>query len=270
MFIKIRAFLSERIGLHFGDRKKRLLEDRLQLRLKANGLASFEEYWRHLSDRENRKAELPALYDSVTSWDTRFFRHPEQIEALTGSVLPDIVKSKGKKRAIRVWSAGCSTGDEAYTLAIVLDEFVGRLEGDWTAEVVGTDLSESALAIARKGRYAQFSLRDTPPAVLGAYFEHVDASEYLVRPDLRERVAFRMLNLTHKAMVSTMADYDVIFCRNVITYFNTDTKNKVMDQLASSLRYGGYLFLGQAESLYGVTTVLNRKQVDGALVYKKE
>jgi chemotaxis protein methyltransferase CheR len=270
LFAKLSVFLGDRTGLHFNHHKKRLLEDRMQIRLRANGLSAFEEYWHLLADRERRQKELPALYDSVTSWDTRFFRHPEQFDALTAKVLPDVVRTKEKGRTIRVWSAGCSTGDEAYTLAIVLGEALPAYGEDWKLEVVATDLSESALAIAARGRYSRFALRDVPPDKMETYFERVDQNEYFLRNGLKDEVAFRPLNLGNKAMVSTMSEFDVIFCRNVITYFSPDAKERLMDQIAACLRYGGFLFLGQSESLYGVTTTLNRVQFEGALAYKKE
>ena len=215
---------------------------------------------------------MPLLFDAVTSWETRFFRSPSQLDVLTTEILPEILAEKAKQddRKILIWSAGCSTGEEVYTLSILMNEFFAKQEEQWRVEILATDLSDAALKIARKGIYSSAGIRGVPPEYLEKCFTKIEGGQWKVNDEIKSKIAFRTLNFAHKARLSALSGINIIFCRNVITYFDSEFNDKLMNQLHNCLCLGGYLFLGPTESLLNISADFSIVKFPDTLVYKKE
>ena len=247
-----------RINLH--DGKKDLVRARIAKQLRAGGFASTEQYIQHVrGDRSGRA--LVMLVDSVSTNLTSFFRESKHFDHLREKFLPNlIVQKRAQKRCrMRAWSAGCSSGEEAYTLAMVLSEAL-RKQGAWDVKILATDISTRVLDIAKRGTYPKSCLRDVPQQLLGEYFASAapspdarpgEQATYSVTSPLRNLVAFRRLNLMDSPWPFS-GSFDFIFCRNVMIYFDKPTQERLVDRYWESLEPGGLLFTGHSESLTGI------------------
>ena len=272
-FRQLRDLIHQNSGLYFADSKLMLLEDRLAKRLKMNRLSSYEEYLALFGGEATREKEMAELFNAITTWETSFFRDPAQLQVFREKVLPELSDARKKDggKPLQIWSAGCSTGEEAYTLAMLAREHT-EAPGPPTPEVriTGTDLSDAALDIAKSAQYGGQALRSVPPELRVKYFDEGDNGQFVVSKDIRKIVTLRKLNFANRTMISTVAGIDVIFCRNVITYFDDTFKKWLVEHFHNSLRYGGYLFLGKAESLHNIADAFQLVQYEGALAYRKE
>jgi chemotaxis protein methyltransferase CheR len=235
--------------------KKTMLEARLQKRLKANSMGSFEEYGDFVFSHEGRQTELIHLIDVVTTNKTDFFREPAHFEYLVKTALPAIMASRDdlRREPIRIWSAGCSTGEEPYTLTMVLSEFAaGRPDFNFT--ITASDISTRVLQIAHTGIYPE-DRTDTIPLNLKKKYltKSREKSRGLVRicPALRSNISFRRINFMDDEL-GISEKMDVIFCRNVVIYFDKQTQQTLMRKFYKQLRPGGYLFIGHSETLNGL------------------
>jgi chemotaxis protein methyltransferase CheR len=269
-FILLRDFIYEQSGIFFTDGKKEQLASRLALRLKANNLKDFDKYYYLLKYDPCASKELRALFDSVTTNETSFYRSPPQIQAFQEKVLPEILARKERQgeRTARLWSAGCSTGEEPYTMAIVLSQVLNGRK-DWDVRIVATDISEKALRSAKDAMYGEYSLRAVPQEVKRDFFV-VQGSTYRIRDEVRALVELQFLNLNDARRVQLMKGFDVIFCRNVLIYFDDQVKRRFVAQLYDCLNHGGYLFIGHSESLHNISRAFKLVHFPGALAYKKE
>lgn len=269
-FILLRDFIYEQSGIYFADTKKNQLEARLSQRLRANNLADYDKYYYLLKYDPNSSREMRALFDSVTTNETSFFRSPPQIQAFQEKVMPEVVlrKEKTGDRRIRLWSAGCSTGEEPYTMGIVLKQVLDD-GAPWDVKIVATDISEKALRSAKAALYSDYSLRSVPPEIKRGFFVP-DGSSYRVVDDVRNLVDLQYLNLNDARRVQIMKGFDVIFCRNVLIYFDDEAKKRFVAQLYDCLNHGGYLFIGHSESLHNISRAFKLVHFPGALGYKKE
>jgi chemotaxis protein methyltransferase CheR len=238
-------------GIALGTEKKTMLEVRIKRRLKALNLDSYRQYCEALFGRERPKDEILHLIDVVTTNKTDFFREPRHFEFLTGSALPDLTARNRTGRPLLVWSAGCSTGEEPYTLAMVMSEYALSHSG-FRFRILATDVSTTVLAKADRGVYAKEVVAPIPAALQRKYFlRSRDRESGLMRvaPELRRTVEFRRINFMD-------SDYgipekaDAIFCRNVIIYFDRPTQERILGNLAAHLAPGGYMFVGHAETLH--------------------
>ncbi|MFN7132192.1 MAG: CheR family methyltransferase [Myxococcales bacterium] len=252
-------------GIVFRDDMRYLLERRLAGRLRALGLADFTNYYRHLRFDPGRRAELEAAVDALTTNETYFFRDETQLRAFSEELLP-LVASQRRQRRLRVWSAGCSTGEEPYTLAMLIRES-GLFEG-WDVDIFGTDISRRVLALARKGQYPPTAFRQTPPEMLQRYFVN-EGGRYAVADTLRGMVTFGHVNLLDESMFNVVGRMDVIFCRNVMIYFDLAARRRVLKHLHARLNEGGYLLLGHSESLINVTADFELVHLKNDLIYRK-
>ncbi len=268
VFAQLRELIYSRCGISFADSKKYLLESRLAKRLELRNLKSFDDYYYYLMYDRSKEEEVSVLINTIVTNETSFFRDQVQLDAFQKGVVPKIVESKkrGAKRTIRVWSAACSTGEEPYTLAMMLLETVGP-EG-WTLEVIGSDISDNVLNSAKKATYEQYSLRNAPPAFLSKYFANSGGS-YTVKENVQRLVKYRKINLMNSFETRLIRDIDVVFCRNVLIYFDDASKKKAVSHLYDSLVKGGYLFVGFSESLHNVTRLFRPVSIDGSLVHQK-
>ncbi|HUA16175.1 MAG TPA: protein-glutamate O-methyltransferase CheR [Verrucomicrobiae bacterium] len=268
--IRIRDLIYQVAGIFHPDNKLRLLLDRCGRRMKELKVQTLHEYLDCLTIRPIRQTELVALLNEITIGETCFFRNQPQLDALRQIVVPKIIEAKAKLplRRLRIWSAGCSTGEEPYTLSMLLrEESSGRLK-DWTVEIQATDLNERSLAHAKNAVYGSYSTRNLSAYYRQKYF--VPVGDHLqVQPAIRSDIGFSRLNLSDDARMTFMKGLDVIFCCNVLIYFDLTSKRRVIQHFYNNLLPHGYLFLGHSESLYGVTNDFSLVHLPGATAYIK-
>ncbi len=268
-FVLLRDFIYQQTGIYIADNRKYLLETRLTNRLKTLGLNSFSEYYYFLKYDPERKKELEKLYSVITTNETCFFRNPPQLEVFQNKILPEVIERSRTSRKLRLWSAGCSTGEEPYTLAIILHEVLKTEISRWNIKITGNDISMDVLRAAERGIYGEYSLRLTPPHLKAKYFNKIGEGKYQVRPFLKKIVSFRHINLIDRFQVKQIEKSHVVFCRNVIIYFDEEAKKKVINLIYDNLLDGGYLFLGHSESLHNLSRAFTPKYYPGTIVYKK-
>ncbi|HZS12468.1 MAG TPA: protein-glutamate O-methyltransferase CheR [Nitrospirales bacterium] len=265
-FRDLQGLIYEQSGIFFAENKKYVLEERLRPRLVTRGCDSFEDYYCLLRYDAWRDQELIALFDLVTTNETYFYRDRQQLLAFTETIVPTVIAANKERKWLRIWSAACSTGDEPYTLALMLLEMPALTE--WTIEILATDISEASLASARRGSYDAYAVRNVPPAVLKRYFTE-DGGRYVIGPQARAMVKFMTLNLYDTPRMKIMRGLDVIFCRNCLIYFDDKAKKRIVQGLTESLRVGGYLVIGFSESLHGVRSGLEPIHSHRAVIYRK-
>jgi chemotaxis protein methyltransferase CheR len=238
--------------------------------MKALGVASFPEYFDLLSRTSNRDAEIRNLLNEITVGETSFFRNGPQLNAIRKIILPKLVEARTKLPflQLRIWSCGCSTGEEPYTLAMILLEESAALLKGWNWEIIATDLNDRSLETAREGVYDSYSLRNTAPRYIERYFAP-RAPDFAISNEVKTRVRFRRLNVLDEDKISLVKDSDIILCANVLIYFNAASKKRTVRHVFNSLRPGGYFFLGHSESLYGVSDAFRLVHFPGATAYMK-
>jgi len=249
-FYKLRGFIYTKSGLSFPDGKKYLLECRLTPRLNAVHCPTFEDYLSYIQFDPGRDKELIQLLNCVTTNETFFFRDITQMDCFRQVILPQVIKARQNARAIRIWSAGCSSGEEPFTLAMILAEEFSSVM-NWDVQILATDLSDHVLQAAGKGVYGPYAVRNIPPAYLQKYFTATEG-QYLVGPTLRKYVKFSRLNLFDALQMRSMKNIDVILCRNVLIYFDQEVRKKIVSNFFDALRPSGSLIIGFSESLSGV------------------
>lgn len=268
--VRIRDVIHQIAGIFHPDNKLVSLLDRCGRRMRELKTPTLSEYFEHLTNSPAGQTEVLALLNEITIGETCFFRSQPQLDGFRQIVIPKILEAKSKfpPRGIRIWSAGCSTGEEAYTLSmLMLEESQGRLK-DWNIEILATDLNERSLAHARNAIYGSYSTRNLSPHYRQKYF--IPAAGLLqVQPSVRNLVTFSRLNLTDDARMTFMNSLDAIFCRNVLIYFDAASKERVTQHFFNNLLPHGYLFLGHSESLYGVNRDFEFVRVPGGTVYAK-
>jgi chemotaxis protein methyltransferase CheR len=260
-FDRLSEFIVGHCGIKMPPAKKIILESRLQKRLRSLGIASFKEYCDYVFESEEGAAELVHMIDAVTTNKTDFFREPVHFQFLTETVLPEFLAEaadRGRKQ-FHVWSAGCSSGQEPYTLAIVLTEFAQQ-HPEFQFAILATDISTRVLEKARLGIYDQQVIEDVALSLKQKYFlRSKDREKGLIRvvPELRAKILFERLNLMEEQL-SVAEPMDALFCRNVIIYFERDTQYSLLSRLCRCLKTGGYLFLGHSETVHGFDLPLAR------------
>jgi chemotaxis protein methyltransferase CheR len=265
-FARFRDFIHAASGIYLEDGKLDSLRISLVTRATRLGFPAFEDYYRVLAEDEREFNELMNL---VTINETSFFRFPQQFEAFQTRVLPEIMAAKPQSnKTIRVWSAGCSTGEEPYSLGMTLLD-AGILGLGWTPQILGTDVSTRALAIAQKASYGRRTMLNVSKEVVARHFEPADDG-YRVAPHVRGLVDFGYHNLIKEPYpLSLMGNWDVIFCRNVTIYFRLDSTRRVVSNFFNSLNPGGYLFIGHSETLSSISDEFEPVEVGGVFLYRK-
>ena len=255
-FRRFSEFIYEQCGVKLPPAKRTMLTVRLNKRLRALNMTSFRKYFEYVSGPDGRSGELVRMIDVVTTNKTDFFREPKHFEFLNRQALPGIMganRRKGRKR-LNIWSAGCSSGEEPYTLAMLLSEFFEReKEGDYG--ILATDISTRVLEIAKKGIYPERVIAPIPAILKRRYLMRGKGSSkglFRVAPELRNRVSFQRLNLNTGRSFEVKTLMDIIFCRNVIIYFDRDTQIRLFEKFYEQLVPGGYIFIGHSETLHGI------------------
>jgi chemotaxis protein methyltransferase CheR len=253
-FAKVARFIESTTGIRVPPAKKTMVEGRLRRRVRALGLANIDEYCRVVFEEGGFDAESVHLIDAVTTNKTDFFREPSHFDTLRSRCLPEATKrGAGLNRPYKVWSAACSIGAEPYTLAMVLAEYGASTGGDWRFQILGSDISTQVLAKAARAVYPEDMIEPVPMELRKRYLlRSNDRTKRLVRivPELRGTLSLLHLNLM-ESHYPVDPDFDAIFCRNLLIYFDRATQDAVVGRLCQHLRPGGYLFLGHAESLAG-------------------
>jgi chemotaxis protein methyltransferase CheR len=264
-FSFLRTFVYEHCGISLGEHKRQLVQGRLLRRLRALKLRDFQSYCELL--RRDPQGELGELASAISTNVTAYFRESHHFDLLTNELLPRWLAEKKNGGRLRIWSAGCATGEEPYTLAIVLAEALEKHGGNVDAKILATDLSPQALETARKGVYPIERLEGVSAERRRRWFLRGEG-EYdqyaCVHPRLRELVSILPLNLLHDWPMQ--GPFDAIFCRNVVIYFDKPTKQRLFQRYAGLLPDGGYLFLGHSESMYGLN---DNFDLIGRTVYRK-
>ncbi|HEX2968674.1 MAG TPA: protein-glutamate O-methyltransferase [Bacteroidales bacterium] len=258
-FNVLSAFVYEELGIKMPYVKKIMLQSRLQRRLSELKMSSFREYIDFVFSKEGQKEEIIKMIDVITTNKTDFFREPSHFDYLTESVLPEYQSEQQARKPLRIWSAGCSSGEEPYTIAIVLKEYIQN-HHEFDFEIFATDLSYRILQKASLAIYSEERVSSIPYDLKRKYFlKSKDSSSKTVRvvPDIRSKVTFQRLNFidNHYAVEKT---FDIIFCRNVLIYFDRATQQDVITKLSSKLRPDGYFFLGHSESITNMKVPLRQ------------
>ncbi|MBN2738254.1 MAG: protein-glutamate O-methyltransferase CheR [Spirochaetales bacterium] len=248
-------------GIHFTNTNRSILESRLKDRLKKLGLENCDTYYKQLKNDED---ELKNLLDSVTTNLTRFFRNTGHFQAFQNYVLPKLLSYKRKigENQFKLWSAGCATGEEPYSVAIAMKE---HLPSDVEIQILGSDLSLSSLMVAKEGYYPVARCKDIPEAYLKKYFSE-KREGYQIKPEIRELIKFDYHNLKFGSEVQSM---DIIFCRNVIIYFDQQAQKNAILKFWNSLKNYSFLFIGHSESLFGMNTQFKFIKTEWSTLYSK-
>ncbi|MBI2890091.1 MAG: protein-glutamate O-methyltransferase CheR [Nitrospirae bacterium] len=267
-FDYLRDLVYEETGILLGLEKRYLLESRLKERLDQLGLTTLDDYTEWMKTRQESRAEREHLVDLLTTQETSFFRHGAHFQTLREGVFPRLVEGiTARERPLRVWSAGCSTGEEAYSLVMTFLETRLPLQG-WKIRVFATDVSKRALQRAQAGLYRVSSLKNTQEMYVRKYFTR-EEDGLLVLPAVREAVTFVNMSLLEVRKVRLLPAMDVVFCRNVVMYFDDKARRTAAEHMADRLRGGGYLFLGHQESIPMQDLPLRPEDHGRALVYRK-
>lgn len=265
-FRLLRDLVQGHCGIAFRDETKYLMERRLGPRLQALGLASFAAYHRFLRYDPGRDAELEEALDLLTTNETYLYREPPQLRAFAREILPALAAALAPRRRLRILSAGCSTGEEAWTLAILVEDS-GLFEG-WEVEVVGVDLSRRCVAAARAGAYGEQAFRSPEAEPLRRWFR-LCGGKWVIDDGIRRRVRFARENLLDAHALTSVPRVDVAFCRNVMIYFDPAARRRLLALLHRKLRPGGWLLLGHAESLLDFTADFELAHLRSHLAYRK-
>lgn len=266
VFRLIRDFIRDYCGIYFDEESKFIVERRLNNRLRLHHMKDFREYYHFLLYDKKRDDEIQAIIDILTVNETYFFREKSQLTAFSEEILPELKERNKYKKRINIWSAACSTGEEPYTIAMLILEDGGF--SDWDVNILGSDISQRALRVARKGVYKKNSFRVTSQYFIKKYF-HKQNGEQRISDRVKRLVNFSFLNLVDSQKVKLIRPMDVIFCRNILIYFDQATRGKVVENFFETLTEGGYLLLGYSESLMNLTTSFTLKYLKNDIVYQK-
>jgi len=269
-FLGLRDFIYQRTGIFFQESKQYFLENRLHRRLSDLNLKSYRDYLELLQGPAGRE-ELKQLFIEITTNETSFWRNPPQIEAFQRVILPDaaqMVRQRGGTK-LRIWSAACSSGEEPYTIAMVCSEAKETVLKGLSVEILATDISEKVLTQGQEGIYGSYTLRNLTPSQLKQHFLPDGTDLYVVRPELKAMVHFRHFNLVDWPGYRTLGFFDVIFCRNVLIYFDEAVKSKVIKSFYDQLHPKAYLLVGHSESIHAYSTGFELLHFSKAMGYRK-
>jgi chemotaxis protein methyltransferase CheR len=271
VYRQIRDLVYKVSGIYKAEEKLYLLADGCARRMKQLEVRTPREYWDRLTAAPHRDAELRELLNEITIGETCLFRSQPQLDALRKVILPELVTEKTKQitKRLRIWSAGCSTGEESYTLAMNMLEESERLLKGWTVEILATDLNDRTVETAKTGIYGDYALRCTPDYFKRKYFSPVDDKKLQMRPEVKKLITFSRLNLQDDSKMLFMKGLDLIFCCNVLIYFDATSKTKVINHYFSNLNFGGYFFLGTSESLMNLNDKFHLVHFPGTIGYWK-
>ena len=266
-FRLLRDLLLQHAGLMFDESSLSIVERKLSERVAALELSSFGEYYKYIKLHPRGDLELQEVVEALTTAETYFFRQDYQLRAFVDELLPALKESNERSKRLTLWSAGCSSGEEVYTLAMLVDR--SGLFDDWEVRVIGSDISRKRIASARRGIYRENSFRTTTSEERSRYFEPLNDGTFQVIERIRAKCHFGQLNLMDRSRATIVGRVDAVFCRNVIIYFDAESRARAIDTMYERLVPGGYLLLGHSESLFHVSTAFELLHLREDLVYRK-
>jgi chemotaxis protein methyltransferase CheR len=268
-FVQLRDFIYDKSGIFVDEKRKYLFESRFSRRLAQLGLTSFSDYIKYL--KVDRGQELRQLFEMVTTNETSFCRDTKQLDSFRDNLLKEVLdrQRKAGRYELNIWSAGCSSGEEPYTLVFLLLETLKAEIARWKINITAVDLSEEMINRARAGLYTEYAFKTTPEEIRKRYFKEVE-NGWELDPRIRKLVNFMPMNLNDPMALKRVPRSHIIFCRNVIIYFDDAMKRKVVQAFYDNLLPGGYLLVGHSESLHKVSQSFKPVHNAGAIAYKKE
>lgn len=273
-FAAVREVITRFCGISLSNDYLARLQRVVALRMQRCGVEDVPSYVRILTGSLQETGEVLRLVEEVTNTETYFFREEFQLDALAEEILPELVRRRESRRRLTIWSAGCSSGEEPFTLAMILQTspLWGRQLHRWELRVLGTDINRRMVRRAREGLYRASSfkgLEESRQRSLQSRFFQTHADGFLVKDELREHVSFLHLNLLDRDGAGLFGEMDIILCRNVLMYFPVEVRLQVLRGFYRKLAVGGYLLLGHSENLLGLETPFESKRLKEALVYRK-
>lgn len=269
-FRELRDLIYSKCGIYYTESKKYLLEERIFKKFSINRFKSYDEYISLLRSDDSRE-ELNSLFEAITINETSFFRAEQQFEVFERIITPEIINVKRNigSNKFRIWSAASSTGEEAYSLAMLINEKIKPNHPDIDFEIIGSDINNAVIETAKKGIYKEYSVKHVPELYLKKYFK-VEGNSYILNNDIKQLVQFININLYDQNQMKIYTNFDVIFCCNVLIYFDKPSKEQVVSYLYDSLNKNGYLFVGYSESLHGISKDFKLIHLQRALSYKND
>lgn len=266
-FAKFCEFFYRKTGIQFQDNKRYYVERRIADRIDKTGSESFRDYFTFVRFQVSGE-ELQFLVNAMTVNETYFFREDYQFDALVRGILPALAAIKARKAPIRLWSIPCSSGEEPYSIAMTILEQWDRSD-DWDIEIHASDIDSKILAEARNGLYGARSLQRVPPHYLSKYFVHRGEGQYQIREELRESIDFALVNVVDPLQTRHYRDMDVIFCRNLLIYFDDVARRETVEMFYEVLSPGGFVCLGHSESMSRMTSLFVPRKFGDTIVYQK-
>lgn len=265
-FLRLRDLIHQYCGILLTDNLQFIVERRLRTRLEAMGVATFSEYYRAVKYAKDPSRELVEIVDLITTNETYFFREEQQLECFVHELIPDLLRERDIRMPLRIWSAGCSSGEEPFSVAMLLAEMAALPAVG--VDIFGSDISRKVLRQARLGQYRELALRQTNAQRRQRFFTP-EQNHWLLHDEIRRMVSFGQINLFDDSALSLMANVDVVLCRNVMIYFSKESRAKLLDSFYRKMRPGGYLLLGHSESLLNTSSPFEVVSLNRDIVYRK-
>ncbi len=266
-FLKFREFFYRKTGIQFEDGKRYFVDKRLIERIQATGYSDFRSYFNFMRFQVNGE-EMQKLINLMTVNETYFFREEHQLKCLVYSLLPAVVKSKDRGSIIRIWSIPSSSGEEPYSIALYLLEYCPLIHA-WDIEIIASDIDTEMLKKAKEGIYSTRSIQHIPPPCLKKYFQKVSDDSYQISEDLRQSIEFTHVNLNDPIDTKSYRNFDIIFCRNLLIYFDDLSRRKAAEVFFDALNPAGYILLGHSESMSRISPLFKVRKFQDAIVYQK-
>ncbi|RLB97127.1 MAG: chemotaxis protein [Deltaproteobacteria bacterium] len=268
-FMTFRNLVYDRCGINFESKKIYFVKKRLISRMEALEIATVEDYLRYLKFRDPKRTEFQELLNLLTTNETYMFREFDQLAVFAEDCLEEVCEKKKKlgNNQIRIWCAGCSTGEEAYTLAIILMEMLEPLS-DWNIKITATDIDTKVLSMAQKGEYSSRAVKDVPDEYLEQYLR-ITGGSFAVKSIVKKHITFTHLNLMDTNQLKSAGLFDFVFCRNVLIYFDEASRKEVVSQFYEHLDPGGFVFLGHSESIGRISSSFTLRKMGGMIMYQK-
>jgi chemotaxis protein methyltransferase CheR len=266
-FEAFREYFGRKIGIYFEPSKRYFVDRRLEQRMRETGHRTCGQYLRFVQ-LQTSQVELQALVNAMTVNETYFFREEYQLEALVGHVMDDLLARKRAGEPLRIWSLPCSTGEEPYSIAMYLLEHWGPMSRI-DVEIVGSDINSAVLDSCRRGVYTAYSMRNLPPELQRKYFQRLDNGNFQISADLRDAISFTNVNIIDPATLRGYRDFDLVFCRNLLIYFDEATRRDAVQSLYDALAPGGFICLGHSESMSRISSLFTVAKMSNSLIYQK-
>jgi chemotaxis protein methyltransferase CheR len=262
-----RDFFRRRTGIYFDDNKRYFVDRRLEARIAATEQLSCRQYL-NLVQFQPSQAEFQTLVNLMTVNETYFYREDYQLKTMVDEVMDDVLKRKGLQRPLRIWSLPCSTGEEPYSIGIYLLENWPRIQ-QVDVEIIGSDINSEVVERCKQGIYSPYALRALPATLVQRYFTRLSDQEYRITDDLRGAIRFNVVNVADADQMRRQRDFDLVFCRNLLIYFDDAKRREAIENIYGAMNAGGYLFLGHSESMSRISALFKVASASSFLVYQK-